>query len=350
MKAKISMRAFFVFLGAVLMFIAASPGLARAVSIRVLILADEFKSIPAPNEKLKLLDKELAKLLVGDRPYSGDVEVWRGENSLYLIDSVDLEDYVKSVVKAETGSNWALEALKAQAVASRTYALYQMQKNKGLLYDVTSSVLNQVYRGDIHDDKVEKAVDETAGQILVYGGQPIEALYHSTCGNGTTEDPAEVFGFSVPYLKPVTCDCDQSPYYSWARKFPVSQIENATGVGDIKDIKIASHTDTGRVKALELDGGNGPVMVNATDLRRMLGWQTLPSTEFQMDFTNGYMDLEGSGYGHGVGMCQWSSQEMARAGKNYTDILSHFYPGASLVNSDGVPAGGVQQATTASGK
>lgn len=331
---------------AVLLAFAAAPRAARATSIRVLIIDEDFKSVPAHGEKLKLLDKELGKLLVGDRPYSGKVEVWRGDNGLYLINQIDLEDYVKSVVKAETGGGWALEALKAQAVASRTYALYQMAKNKGALYDVTSSVLNQVYQGDIMDAQVARAVDETAGQILVYGGRPIEALYHSTCGNGETEDPVEVFGVSFPYLKPVTCDCDQSPYYVWARKFPVADLENATGIKDITDIKISSHTVTGRVREMEFDGAKGPVILRAVDLRKMLGWKTLPSTNFQSDFKDGYLDLQGSGYGHGVGMCQWSAQEMAKSGQGYKDILSHFYPGATLTNSAEPPSEGKTQLTS----
>ncbi|MDA8169738.1 MAG: SpoIID/LytB domain-containing protein [Nitrospiraceae bacterium] len=311
------------------------PALAQEF-IRVLILDDQFNSMPRDGEKLKLMDKTEGKLLVADHPYTGEIEVWKGKDKLYLIDQVGLEDYVKSVVKSEAGKDWDIEALKAQAVASRTYALFRKLQNGQAKYDVVSSVLSQVFQGDVVDDKVAKAVEDTEGQILTYNGKPIEALYHST-SEGQTEDPVEVFGWSVPYLKPVKVKSDLSPYSIWARKFSVGEIEDALksggiSINGIKDIRVRSHTVTGRVRELEITDENGSkTIVKATDLRKFMGWKRLPSTQFKLDFSDGIVSLEGSGYGHGVGLCQWSALEMAREGKNYKEILSYFYPGTQLV-------------------
>ncbi|MDA8326725.1 MAG: SpoIID/LytB domain-containing protein [Nitrospiraceae bacterium] len=307
---------------------------ALAQDIRVLILDGEFDQIPAAGEKISLMDTTAGKLLLADKPYSGQIEVWRGKEGLYLINKVDLEAYVKSVVKFETGKDWDLEALKAQAVISRTYAVNRLMHSAQMKYDLTSSVLDQAYGGDVQDKEAGEAVDETRGQILVYNGQPIEAFFHSTsCGE--TEDPYAVFGRHIPYLKPVKVDCGLSPYSAWARRFSAGRIEAALksggiDTGDIKDIKIKSRTCTGRVGEMEIDGARGVFDVKAPDARRLLGWKALPSTEFSVQFSDGSWEFEGKGYGHGVGLCQWSALEMARQGESYQQILAYFYPGTKL--------------------
>ncbi len=319
-------RVFFVFLISVFL-----PAAVYAeTTIRVLITDGQFKA-PQANENIKLVDQTMGKLLIShDKPFSGKIEVWKGSGGLYLVNEMPLEEYLKSVVKAETGTDWAMEALKAQAVVSRTYALYQKEQNEHSNYDITSSTLNQVYEGDIDDEKVSEAVKATAGEVLTYKGKLIQAFFHST-SVGETEDPVEVFGKSLPYLKPVKVKSDLSPYASWARRFSVQEIEAALNMEGIKDIRLKSRTVTGRVRELEIDTDKGVTVVKATDFRRMMGWRKLPSTAFDFEFKDGYMDMEGSGYGHGVGMCQWSALEMARSGKTYKEILSYFYPGTSLV-------------------
>ena len=311
-----------------------APGDANALDIRVLILDGEFNQIPAAGEKLSHLDTTAGKLLVGDTSYSGEIEVWRGRGGLYLINRVDMEEYVKSVIKSETGKDWDMEALKSQAVISRTYAVNKLLHSAQLTYDLTSTVLDQVYGGDVLDGDINTAVDDTRGQVLTYDGQPIEALFHSTsCGQ--TEDPYEVFGRHIPYLKPVKVDCGLSPYSAWTRRFSAAQLQAMLGkggidTGGITDIKIKSHTCTGRVGDMEIDGAKGVFTLKADDARKLIGWKALPSTEFDVRFEDGFWEFEGSGYGHGVGLCQWSALEMARQGMSYRDILSYFYPGTRL--------------------
>lgn len=331
-------------------FAPAFPGVSGAADIRVLILDGEFNQIPPAGVKISLLDTTAGRLLVGDKPYSGKIEVWRGPGGLYLINKVNMEDYVRSVIKFETGKDWDLEALKAQAVISRTYAVNKLMHASQMQYDVTSSVLDQVYGGDVQDKNIAEAVDETRGQILVYNGQPIEAFFHSTsCGE--TEDPFEVFGKHIPYLKPVKVDCDLSPYSQWARRFSAGQLEarlksGGLDTGAIKGIKIKSHTCTGRVGELEIDGARGCFDLKAEDARRILGWRALPSTDFSVQGDDGYWEFEGKGYGHGVGLCQWSALEMARQGMTYRQILDYFYPGTRLVVWNGQVAGSKLQAAS----
>lgn len=323
-----------VFQGAACATSAPDGARARTQKVKVLILDGEFNRAPATGEKLRLLDEGAGRLLVGDRPYMGDIEVWEGAGGLYLIDKVNIEDYLEGVVRSEVGSGWPIEALKVQAVISRTYAVYKMLRSAGMKYDLTSSVLDQVYGCDVPGSDICKAVDETRGQILEYQGAPIEAFFHSTsCGE--TEDPYEVFGRRFPYLKPVKVNCALSPYALWDRSFSASRLRKALkkggiDTGPITDVEIKSHTCTGRVRDLLVRGAKGVFIVKATDARKFLGWKALPSTDFTSRFEDGVWDVEGKGYGHGVGLSQWAAMQMARKGETYRRILSYFYPGTTL--------------------
>ena len=297
-------------------------------TIKVLILDGNFKEIPDDGEELGMLDTIKGDLLVGYSRYKGAIAVWKGKKSLYLIGEVPLEDYVEGVTASELGDNWEIEAIKAQAVIARTYALHKKLQNSGKKFHLTSGMLHQVYKGENTDVKIALAVSATQGEVLTYNNKPIEAFYHSTtCGE--TEDPAEVFGKSYPYLKPVKSDCNLSPYQMWSRKIPLREIEDALGIKGAADIKIKSRTTTGRVKAVAVITSTNHTY-EATELRKKLGWKRLPSTDFTVKVEDGYAVFEGTGYGHGVGLCQWGALEMAKKGKTYKEILSHYFPGADL--------------------
>lgn len=318
------------FLGVVIIaWCLAASAMAEGAAIKVLILDDVFQAIPKRDETLDRIGKLQGDLLVSGSHYVGDIEVWKGKEGMYLINELPLEEYIKSVVSAEIGPNWDMEALKAQAVISRTYAIYQKGMNNNPNYDLTSSVLHQVYKGSNVDARISYAVMTTGGEVLTYNDRLIEALYHSTCG-GRTEDVEEVFGKNYPYLKSVSSACDLSPYSVWERKIPAEEIEKALNLSGIKEISIRSFTATKRVKTVEILHRDGPLTVKATDLRKLLGWSRLPSTNFEMHRDNGTYVFEGKGYGHGVGLCQWSALQMARDGKSYREILDFFYPGTVL--------------------
>ncbi len=302
---------------------------ADANDIRVLILDERFPLLPDDGESIKRIGSITGELLVSGVRYRGEIEVWKGKRGLYIINELPLEEYVKSVVLAEVAEGWEMEALKAQAVIVRTYAVEHMQRGGGRLYDLTSSTLHQLYRGDNFDARVAYAVMQTEGEILTYDGRPIKAFYHSTSG-GRTELPEEVFGRSYPYLKSVTSDCSLSPYSVWQRRFSRGEIEKALGIRGLKDIRIKSYTKTGRVKELALITAEGTTVIPSKDFRRLLGWKALPSTWFALSRSDGSFFFDGRGYGHGVGLCQWGAQKMAKDGRSYREILSYYYPGTTI--------------------
>ncbi len=160
-----------------------SLSMVHAGDIRVLILNKRFSTIPGTETTIKKIGNFKGELLVSGVRYLGNIEIWKGEKGLYLINELPIEDYVRGVVLSEVADGWEMEALKTQAVIARTYAVKHIQKGTNRLYNLTSSTLNQLYRGDNSDSRVSSAVMQTRGEILTYNGEPIEAFYHSTCGS-----------------------------------------------------------------------------------------------------------------------------------------------------------------------
>lgn len=309
-----------------------SSVLSAAVSvdrIKVLILEDSYTAIPDKDEKLQRMGYVKGDLLVRDTHYTGNIEVWKGDKGLYLINELPIEYYVESVVSSEVGASWDIEALKAQAVIARTYAVNKKSLSDNQKFHLTSSVMHQVYKGNNSNIQATYAVKETSGEVLTYDGKPIEALYHSTC-NGMTESSEDVFGKSYPYMKPVATSCELSPYCIWEKKIPIDSFLKALNIKELKNIKIHSLTSTGRVKELSIESESGQTIIKANELRKLLGWSKLPSTSFKFSMSGDSVIFEGKGYGHGVGLCQWCALQMAREGKKYRDILSYFYPGTKL--------------------
>ena len=302
---------------------------ATADTIKVLILNEDFQKIPKKDEKIVKLGSKEGDLLLDGSHYTGNIEVWIGDSGLYIITELSLEEYVKGVVMSEVGPNWEMEALKAQAVISRTYALFKKKTNGGSLFHLTSSALHQVFKGNNFDVRAAYAVEETSGEILTFNRNLIEPFYHSTCG-GRTETPEDVFGRSYPYLRSVESNCDISPLWIWEKKIPFYEIERSLNISGIKEISAKSFTSTDRVKELALVSNSGVFTIKATDLRKALGWSRLPSTNFTIAKDGDSIIFQGRGYGHGVGLCQWCALKMAREGKNYKEILSFFYPGTTL--------------------
>jgi stage II sporulation protein D len=322
-----------ILLACIILFASAGPAAETpaGTSIRVLLMDNKDLKVPARDERLICMGTTSGDVLLSGVKYSGVIEVWKGDKGLYVINDIPLEDYVKGVVSAEMKSNWDVEALKAQAVAARTYAIYQITNSPpGAPYNLTSTVMDQAYKGGNVSQNVEQAVKETKGEIMTYGGKPIAAFYHSTSG-GMTEDPVEVFGKGYPYLKSVRTDSELSPYFMWEKIIPVQEIEKALDIQGIKDIAVESHTASGRARTMKIILETGALTIPATEMRKKLGWDRLPSTLItRISRNNSLMVFEGSGYGHGVGMCQWSALEMAKEGMNYRQILNYFYPGAML--------------------
>lgn len=300
-------------------------------TIRILLMDGKNTKVPKKDEKIERLGNAKGEVLLSGLKYSGNIEVWKGDNGLYVVNEVSLEDYVKGVVSGEVGSKWDAEALKAQAVVARTYALYQkLNGTNKMPYHLTSSVMHQVYKGGNIPETIAQAVNDTRGEILTYEGKPIAAYYHSTSG-GMTEDAAEVFGKSYPYLKPVEASCELSPYSLWEKRIPVPELERASNISGIKEIDAESYTVSNRIKNFKIISDAGETEVPAKELRKSLGWERLPSTMITNIMRDGDIYIfEGKGYGHGVGMCQWTALDMAKKGSDYREILSKFYSGTTI--------------------
>lgn len=259
-----------------------------------------------------------------------EITVYRLNGSVIKL---NMTDYLIGVVSSEMPASFNLEALKAQSVLARTYALKAKQTGKKL----TDTVSTQSYI-DIDQmknkwgnsfntfyNKIKNAVENTNGEYLSYNGNYIEALYHST-NNGKTESSLDVFGNYYPYLISVSSEYDKNASsYLRTINMPLDTISNKLGLSLNNDsvINILSYTDGGNIKEININGNN----FSGKKVRELLG---LRSTDFDISISDNNANITTRGYGHGVGMSQYGANGMANAGYSYKDILSHYYPGTTL--------------------
>ena len=267
---------------------------------------------------------------------SGLVQLVRRGKGFLVINRVDLEEYVKGVVPAEVSSTWHQEMLKAQAVAARTYALYQQMLSSTREYDVAATVQDQVYRGKQGiDGGILRAVEETRGLVVTYQNAPIYAAFSSTAA-GLTEDAMNVWSKEYPYLKGVECPFDlASPYYQWKSSFKIDTLEESLRqqgfpVGTISTITPLSFSRGGRVATLLVAHSGGELVLRGEELRKAVGYTIIPSTQFAIESIGRDVVLSGFGAGHAVGMCQWGAKELAELGYPFSTILRYYYPGTEL--------------------
>jgi stage II sporulation protein D len=267
---------------------------------------------------------------------SGLVHLVRRGKGFLVINRVDFEEYVKGVVPAEVSSTWHPEMLKAQAVAARTYALYQQMLSATRDYDVAATVQDQVYRGKQGIDAgILRAVEDTRGLVVTYEDAPIYAAFSSTAA-GLTEDAMNVWSKEYPYLKGVECPFDlASPYYQWKSSFKVDTLEQnlrqqGFSVGTIATMTPLSFSRGGRVATLRILHSGGELVLRGEELRKAVGYTIIPSTQFAIESIGRDVVLSGFGAGHAVGMCQWGAKELAELGYPFSTILRYYYPGTEL--------------------
>ncbi len=281
--------------------------------------------------------------------YRGWVELIPGESGVIAINQVGLEDYVSSVVGSEMGHRFPMEALKAQAVASRTYALYHRSRRSQQPFDLGSGSDWQVYKGvAAESNRTQAAARETAGQVLVHQGQLINAVFHSSAG-GHTDDAGNVWLESRPYLQGVPDFDHHSPVFSWKTTIPAQQLQQlAGGIGAIRSVEILRSSPWGRAITLRLVGSQGSKDVSGSEFRRALGLRsTLIAISPRGEATTtasltpaganfpAFFEIQGRGYGHGVGMSQWGAAALASQNYSYQQILSHYYRNTSLAVVEG---------------
>ncbi len=272
--------------------------------------------------------------------FRGNVSILKTKAGLlYAVNRLDIEKYLYGVLHHEVAPWWPMEALKAQAIAARTYALYQAQASKAAPYDLKSSTSSQVYGGSTTERyRTRKAVDRTAGQILAYDGKPFPAYFHATCA-GVTAAAQELWSINLPPIGGgVKCGfCRISPHFYWQAKVPLSAIEedlrrNARAIGRILKIEPVTRTPSGRVGSLKITGTEGEAVVAAKDFRVWVGGESMKSTNFTVEVKEDLAEFHGKGWGHGVGLCQWGTLGQALLGKSHKDIISFYYPSSTIID------------------
>ena len=339
--------------------------------IRVLLLKDQVKVIIETTSKTKVVqlsnntilyngNPKRLEFFIHKLPEAVQFETWdnviivngiqvRGMiqllpvvGKIQVVNVLKMNEYLYGVLPSEIMPGWPIEALKAQAVAARTYAYYHIMKNNSTYYDLDASTNFQVYRGMVSEtDTTNKAVDSTSGIIMVYNSIPILAYFHSTCGGRTADDRFVWKGEDLPYLTSVNCSyCKNSPVYSWQVNISLDEIYEALlkkykTVGQIRAITLGREDN--RVSNIKIEHANGIIRMTGNDFRMMFEAKKIKSLYFEAKQTRNGLILNGHGWGHGVGMCQWGAKEMAGQGKNFYDILRFYYRGISVVSINTIP-------------
>lgn len=265
---------------------------------------------------------------IGDRWYRGRVLLVPQGNAMTAVNYVDLEDYLYSVVGAEAIPSWPQDALKAQAVAARTYALYKRNSSQNNIFDLDTTTATQVYKGLSSEyTTTHQAVRATEGEVMTYNNKVILAVFHSSSG-GHTENVEDIWVSPLPYLRGVV-DYDQnSPVFNWTKNVAPSTFSRvAGGVGNIRALVPQRTTPQGRIVTMQVVGDRTTRTVAGTDLRRALD---LRSTLFRVSMSGNSLQVSGRGFGHGLGLSQWGAQYLAQNGVSYRQILTHYYTNAQL--------------------
>lgn len=305
--------------------------------------------------------KENFWLYLNKKGYRGVLEVNlnQKDNLIFVLNLVYIEDYLKGVVPAEMGNQglFELEALKAQSVASRTYALFKTEKNSEEKYHLESTIIDQLYGGmEMEDTVINIAVERTKGEVITKDGNIIKAHYHACCG-GSTENVEEVWDRpGESYLKKVDDEdfCSWYKRYEWERVWERKDLEKVllfslkdffglleNKIGKLIDLQIIERTSSKRVEKLCIEIESETYYVSKDNIRWVLrdasdSTKILPSTLFELELKKnkkGEIDsiiIKGKGNGHGVGMCQTGAIGMARRGFFYTEILKHYYTGVEI--------------------
>ena len=308
-----------------------------------------------------------ALLTVGGSPYRGDLAVYGTDTGVVVVNVVKIDEYLRGVVPLEIGTRSDADsaAVQAQAITARSYAFIHLSNDASRLYDVTGGELDQVYRGVAAESPVgSQAVESTRTLVLKYAGRVVNAPYHSTCG-GSTAAASEVWRTDdEPFLHSVSDRipgtnryyCDIAPRFQWTKTLEASalnaallqylanyvQVPNKVP-GIARDVGVASRTASGRVGTLAITTSRGNFVLRGNETRYVLrapGGEILNSTNFSVETTHAAdgsvsrLVIRGSGYGHGIGMCQWGAIGRARAGQDFKTILRAYYPGTTVGSAD----------------
>jgi len=289
-------------------------------------------------ERLVIQPESTGFVQVNGMPYRGFITLLK-KQGMTVVNNVPVEDYLYGVVPKEMPPSWSAEALRAQSVAARTFALKNRKRHMAEGFDLCNTAHCQVYEGMSAETRATtEAVNSTRGEVLFYKGAVIDALFHTDSG-GMTEFSEHVWGSPVPYLRAVKELRTQTQ--PWSRTVSmasfVQKIEaGGKSLGTLKEIRLspltigkgsADRTPSGRVRMAEFVGTKGRISLSGNDLRSMF---SLPSTLFDIRAGRTEVVFSGYGSGHGLGLSQWGAKALADSGKGYKDILLYYYSGVTL--------------------
>jgi stage II sporulation protein D len=253
-----------------------------------------------------------------------------------------VDEYVSGVLYHEVAPWWPMEALRAQAIVARTFALYQAKVNAHKDYDLVSTAYSQVYGGRTSErGRTSKAVRLTKNKVLTYKNKIFPTFYHATCA-GHTENAANLWNINIPPLRGRECRfCQRSPHFKWKKNISLKGIEEALEkanfkVGLIKSIKVLDRDISKRITDLEITSTRGRIKVDANHFRLAVGPNLIKSTNFTVEIKRREAYFSGLGWGHGVGMCQWGAFFMAKKRFNAEQILGYYYPESRLRNIEDI--------------
>jgi stage II sporulation protein D len=293
---------------------------------------------------VKLNAQKDSDIWIEGRSFRGTVDLIKKDNQkLIAINRVPLDGYLYSVLRHEVSPHWPMEALKAQAIVARTFALYNVRQNKLQLYDLRSDIYSQVYGGSASEKlTTTKAVNLTKDMVLTYKGDIFPTYYHATCA-GRTEDAGTLWDVNIQPLKGVACSfCYNSPHYRWTSEISPDEItrklrEDGYKVGKVASISVLSRNKSKRVEKMEIkDEAGTSVVLTGKKFRQMFGPDRIKSTNFYVLRRWQQFIMQGFGWGHGVGMCQWGAYGMSTRGKTAGEILKYYYPGSEISSIDAV--------------
>jgi stage II sporulation protein D len=264
------------------------------------------------------------------RRYRGTLRLLASAGRVLAINVLDLESYLRGVVPSEMQASWPLEALKAQAVAARTYTLVNVDHDAA--YDICATTDCQVYRGaEAEHPRSDLAIADTTGLVLTYGGLFARTFYHSDSG-GVVASAGEVWGMSLPYLQAFQDVAANGPHRRWEHRLDPAVVGASLaaigqGVGAVRRVRVLAWSESGRVARVEVVGDGGTTVLAGNVARTQARGWGLKSTRFQMV---GDLVARGEGWGHGVGMSQYGARELAAAGHGFSQILAFYYPQTAL--------------------
>lgn len=268
-----------------------------------------------------------------------------GKEKIDVVGVLPLNNYLVGVVSSEMPLNWPLEALKAQAIAARSYTLATMKERRKQLFHVESSILDQVFNhvsqeldGDRLIEKAKTAVNETENLILNNSKQKVvKAFYHSDCG-GKTSSARSVWGVGELVGGAVDDTCSANVKSNWNLKVnkttltqKITKYFSMNPLNEVVQLITKKANDKDRITDIAFAFADGVTRsMNATDFRSLMGTTELRSTRFDVQQKDDQFQFSGHGFGHGVGLCQWGTRALAQKGWNYKQILSHYYPESYL--------------------